>query len=407
MLRKQRTPILAAAAAVIALGVATPPAHADGKPVRVGVLTDMSGNYADPAGKGAVIAAQMAIDELGGKVLGRPVELLQADHQNKADVGSVVARKWFDVDGVDAVFEMVSSAVALAVQDIAREKKKVTVATGAATSALTGAACSPTGIHWVYDTYSQANSTARELVRQGGDSWYFITADYAFGHALQADATAIIEANGGKVLGAVRHPLGTVDFASYLLQAQASGAKIIAFANAGKDFSTAITQATEFGLGSDGKQKLAALLVTLSEAHALGTKGAQGLYLTEGFYWGLNDETRAWSQKFYERHKAMPTSFQAGTYSAVRHYLRAVEAAGTDDADAVVAKMREMPVDDMFARGGKVRPDGRMVHDMVFAQVKSPSESKGEWDLYKIVQTVPGDAAFRPLDKGGCKLAAR
>jgi branched-chain amino acid transport system substrate-binding protein len=398
--------LLATAAATIALLTAGGSvAQTSTDPLRIGVLTDLSGNYSDPAGKGAVLAARMAVEELGGTVLGRPVELLQADHQNKADIGSTVARRWFDVDGVQAVFEMVNSAVALAVQDLAKQNNRLSVATGAATSALTGKACSPLGMHWVYDTYALANSTAREMVRQGGDTWFFITADYSFGHALQADATALIEANGGRVLGSVRHPLGTVDFASYLLQAQASGAKVIAFANAGKDFSSAITQANEFGIGASGDQKLAALLMTLSEARALGVKAAQGLYLAEGFYWDRNDETRAWSEAFHTRHGAMPTSFQAGTYSAVRHYLRAVSAAGTVEADKVAAKMREMPVDDMFARGGRIRPDGRMVHDMVFAQVKTPGESRGEWDLYKIIRIVPGDAAFRPIDKGGCPLA--
>ncbi len=401
-----RSAFIRGGTAMLALAAASTVRAQDKKSIRIGVLTDLSGNYSDPAGIGAVEAARMAIEDVGGNVLGRPVELLQADHQNKADIGAGIARRWFDVDGVGAVFEMVSSAVALAVQDIAREKNRISVATGAATSALTGKACSPTGMHWVYDTYALANSTARELVRQGGDTWYFITADYTFGHALQADATALIEANGGKVLGAARHPLGTQDFSSFLLQAQQSGAKIIAFANAGKDFANALTQANEFGVGPDGKQRLAALLITLSEAKALGTKAAQGLYLTEGFYWDFDDATRAWSKKFYERRKAMPTSFQAGTYSAVLHYLKAIGAAGTDDTVKVVEKMREMPVDDMFARGGRLRPDGRMVHDMLFAQVKTPAESKGEWDLYRILRTVPGPDAFRPLDKGGCPLAS-
>ncbi|MCG5235373.1 ABC transporter substrate-binding protein [Xanthobacter oligotrophicus] len=401
-----RSAFIRGGAAVLALAAAGTARAQDKKPIRIGVLTDLSGNYSDPAGLGAVEAARMAIEEVGGTVLGRPVELLQADHQNKADIGAGIARRWFDVDGVGAIFEMVSSAVALAVQDIARDKNRISVATGAATSALTAKACSPTGMHWVYDTYALANSTARELVRQGGDTWYFITADYTFGHALQADATALIEANGGKVLGAARHPLGTQDFSSFLLQAQQSGAKIIAFANAGKDFANALTQANEFGVGADGKQRLAALLITLSEAKSLGTKAAQGLYLTEGFYWDYDDATRAWSKKFYDRRKAMPTSFQAGTYSAVRHYLKAIAAAGTDDTTKVVEKMREMPVDDMFARGGRLRVDGRMVHDMLFAQVKTPAESKSEWDLYRVLRTVPGPDAFRPLDKGGCPLAS-
>jgi branched-chain amino acid transport system substrate-binding protein len=404
-----RLDFLRGGAALLALCAAAAPLRAQtaGPPIRIGVLTDLSGNYSDPAGKGAVAATAMAIEEVGGKVLGRPVELLQADHQNKADVGAAIARRWFDQDGVGAIFEMVNSAVALAVQDLAKAKNRISVATGAATSALTGKACSPLGMHWVYDTYSLANSTVRELVRQGSDTWFFITADYSFGHALQADATALIESNGGRVLGAVRHPLGTMDFASYLLQAQASGAKVIAFANAGKDFSNSITQANEFGIGAAGKQKLAALLVTLSEAHALGPSAAQGLYLTEGFYWDFDEGTRGWSRQFFERHGAMPTSFQAGTYSAVRHYLRAVAAAGTDDASAVAAKMREMPVEDMFARGGRIRADGRMVHDMIFAQVKGLGESKGKWDLYKVIRTVRGDDAFRPLDKGGCPLVSQ
>jgi branched-chain amino acid transport system substrate-binding protein len=394
--------------ALLGLSAAIPSlAQAAADPVRIGVLTDLSGNYSDPAGPGAVLAARMAIEETGGSVLGRPVELLQADHQNKADIGSTTARRWFDVDGVGAVFEMVSSAVALAVQDIAREKKRISVATGAATSALTGKACSPLGMHWVYDTYSLAHTTARELVGQGGDTWFFITADYAFGHALEADATALVTSHGGRVVGAVRHPLGSTDFASYLLQAQASGAKVIAFANAGRDFNSAITQAAEFGIGPESGQRFAALLLTLSEAHALGLSAAQGLALTEGFYWDLDDATREWSHRFFDRHGAMPTSFQAGTYSAVRHYLRAVAAAGTDDADAVAAKMRELPVEDMFARNGKVRADGRMVHDMVFAQVKAPTESKDEWDVYRVVRMVPGDEAFRPLDKGGCPLVTQ
>jgi branched-chain amino acid transport system substrate-binding protein len=390
--------------AAMALGALPSFAFGQNQPIRIGVLTDLSGNYADAAGKGTIVAAEMAIEEFGGSIGGRPVELLEADHQNKADVGSAIARRWFDEQNVGAIFEMVSSAVALAVQDIAKEKGRVSIATGAATSALTGKACSPLGMHWVYDTYALANSTARELVKQGGDTWFFITADYAFGHALEADATALIEANGGKVVGSVRHPLSSLDFSSYLLQAQSSGAKVIAFANAGKDFSTAIAQASEFGIGPASGQQLAALLVTLSEAKAIGPEIAQGLYLTEGFYWDQDEATREWSNRFKERHGSMPTSFHAGTYSAVRHYLRAIEALGDDAAPAVVAKMRELPVEDMFAHNGKIREDGRMVHDMVFAQIKSPQDSTGEWDLYNVIATVPGDFVFRPLNAGGCPI---
>ena len=415
-MRLTRSLFLRGAAATAAASLPTRLARAvraaAGAPIRIGVLTDMSGNYRDPAGPGAVAAARMAVEEHGGTALGRPVEVLAADHRNKANVGSAIARRWFDQDRVGAVFEMVSSAVALAVQDIAREKGRISVATGAATSALTGKACSPLGMHWVYDTFALANATARELVRQGGDTWFFITADYAFGHALEADASALIRRNGGQVVGSVRHPSPNADFSSYLLQAQASGAKVIAFANAGQEFTYALTQANEFNIGAKG-QRLAGLLVTISEAHALGPKVAQGLYLTEGFYWDLDDATRAWSRRFQERGRgrggrggAMPTSFQAGTYSAVLHYLRALDAAGTEDGPAVAAKMREMPVRDMFARGGRVRADGRMVHDMVFARIKSPAESRGEWDLYDVAGLVPGDQAFRPLSEGGCPLAA-
>lgn len=392
---------------MIALGAATSSVAAQGQPISIGILTDLSGNYSDAAGRGTVVAAEMAVEEFGGNIAGRPIKLLEADHQNKADVGSSIARRWFDEQNVGVVFEMVSSAVAIAVQGIAKEKNRLAIATGAASSALTGAACSPLGMHWVYDTYALANSTARELVQQGADTWFFITADYTFGHSLEADATALIQKNGGKVIGSVRHPLSSLDFSSYLLQAQSSGAKVIAFANAGKDFSTAIAQASEFGVGQASGQRLAALLVTLSEAKAIGLETAQGLYLTEGFYWDKDDGTREWSQRFLKRHGKMPTSFHAGTYSAVRHYLKAVKALGSDEANAVAAKMRELPVEDMFAHGGKIREDGRMVHDMIFAQIKMPTESSGEWDLYKVVATVPGDKVFRPLGEGGCPLVAR
>ncbi len=374
----------------------------DGK-VRIGVLTDLSGAYSDISGPGAVEAAKMAIADHGGKVLGKPVELVVADHLNKADAGAAIARKWYDADGVDAIFELMASSVALATFDVAKGASKIAVATGAATSALTNAGCAPTGIHWVYDTYALASGTGRAVVAQGGDSWFFITADYAFGHALENDTAAIVKESGGKVLGAVRHPFPNTDFSSFLLQAQSSGAKIIALANGGADMTNAIRQASEFGLGQ-GTQKVVALLPHLSDIHSIGLQAAQGIYLTEGFYWDRTDETRAWSKRFFQARNAMPTMVQAGTYSAVAHYLKAVEAAGTDEATAVVAKMRELPIKDFFAEHASLRKDGRMVHDMYLAQVKSPAESKGPWDYYKILATIPGDQAFRPIEKSQCPL---
>ncbi len=386
-------------------GFGTAQAQVSGDVVKIGVLNDQSGIYADLAGKGSVIAAQMAVDDFGGKVLDKPIEVISADHQNKPEIASNIANQWIDQDGVDMITDVPTSSVALAIQEITKNKNRVHINSGAATSDLTGAKCSPTGIHWTYDTYALANGTGATLVKEGGDTWFFITADYAFGHALERDTTAAIEKAGGKVLGGVRHPFpGTTDFSSFLLQAQGSGAKVIGIANAGLDTVNTIKQAGEFGIVAGG-QRLAGLLVFLTDVKSLGLKTAQGLVITTGFYWDLNDETRAFSKKFAEKSGGkMPTMVQAGVYSGTMHYLQAIKAAGTDEAKAVVAKMKEMPVNDFFAKNGKIREDGLMVHDMYLAQVKKPEESKGEYDFYNILRTTPGDEAFRPLKEGGCPL---
>jgi branched-chain amino acid transport system substrate-binding protein len=374
--------------------------------VKIGVLNDQSGLYADTTGPGSVTAARMAVEKFGGTVLGKPIEVVFADHQNKPDIGSAIANQWIDTEKVDVIVDVPTSSVALAVQEITRTKNRVHLNSGAGTSDLTGKACSPTGVHWTYDTYALANGTGTSIVKEGGDSWFFITADYAFGHALEKDTTAAVTAAGGKVVGGVKTPFpGTTDFSSFLLQAQRSGAKVVGLANAGGDSINSIKQAGEFGLMAGG-QKLAGLLVGIRDVHSLGLSVAQGLIITEGFYWDLNDETRAWSKTFADRSGGrMPTQIQAGVYSAVLHYLKAIDAAKTDEAKAVVAKMKEMPVNDFFAKNGKLREDGRMVHTMYLAQVKKPEESKGPWDYYKIIKEIPGDQAFRPMDpKYGCSL---
>ncbi len=372
--------------------------------VKLGVLNDQSGVYADLAGHGSVEAARMAVEDFGGTVLGKSIEVISADHQNKPDVGANIVNQWIDVDQVDAVVDVPTSSVALAVQEITRQKNRVHLNSTGGTSDLTGKACSPTTAHWTYDTFALANGTGRAVVQDGGESWFFLTADYAFGHALERDTAAAVEAAGGQVLGTVRHPFPNNDFSSFLLQAQASGSNVIGLANAGGDTINAIKQAREFGITQAG-QRLAGLLIFLSDIHSLGLETAQGLVLTTGFYWDLDDETRAWSKRFAERNNGrMPTMVQAGVYSAVLHYLRAIEAAGTDEAKAVMAKMKELPIDDFFAKNGKLRQDGRMVHDMYLVQVKTPEESKGPWDYYKILRTIPGDEAFRPLQDGNCPL---
>ncbi|WCS28246.1 ABC transporter substrate-binding protein [Methylobacterium sp. NMS14P] len=399
--------MMAAALAGTALGSA--PAAAQGSfsdnAIRIGVLNDQSGLYAEYGGQGSVEAARMAVEDMGGKIGSVPIEILTADHQNKPDIASAIARQWYDRDNVDAIMELTTSSVALAVQGLSKEKKKITITTGAATSDLTGKACSPYGYHWAFDTRALAVGTGGALTRAGGNTWFFLTADYAFGSALEADTSKVVLANGGKVLGSVRHPLSNQDFSSFLLQAQGSKAKVIGLANAGLDTSNAIKQAAEYGI-VEGGQKLAALLFTLSEVHGLGLKVAQGLTLTEGWYWDANDETRAFGQRYMKRTGRMPNMIQAGTYSAVLSYLKAVKAAGTDETDAVNAKLKELPVDDVFAHGGIVQPNGRMVHDMYLFEVKKPAESKGPWDLYKLISTIPGKEAFATAAESGCPLTA-
>ncbi len=398
MLRKL---LLATALAGLA-GNATA-AEISGDVVKIGVLTDMAAVYADLSGEGSVTAAQMAIDDFGGKVLDKPIELISADHQNKADIAAAKAREWIDTDGVDMITDLVTSSVALAVQEIGREKGTVIMVVGAATSRLSGADCSPYGFHWAYDTYSLANGTGTAVVKNGGDTWFFITADYAFGHSLEGDVSKIVEANGGQVLGSVRHPFPSTDFASFLLQAQASGAKIVGLANAGSDTINAIKQAAEFGI-VEGGQNLAGLLMFVTDVHALGLDAAQGLFMTTGWYWDLNDDTRAWAKRYEEKMGRKPTMVQVGVYSSVLSYLKAVEAAGTDDADAVTKQLVGMEINDVFATGGKVYPNGRMAHDMYLAKVKSPDQSTGAWDYLEIVRTIPGAEAFQKPEESGCPL---
>ncbi|MGE0008523.1 MAG: ABC transporter substrate-binding protein [Parvibaculaceae bacterium] len=377
----------------------------DGK-VKIGILNDQSGVYADFGGKWSFEAAKMAVEDFGGKVQGAPVEVISADHQNKPDIAANIARQWYDTEQVDSIMELTTSSVALAVQGISAEKKKIDIVTGAATTDLTGKACSPYGFHWAYDTHALAVGTGGALVKQGGDSWYFLTADYAFGYSLEEQTANFVKSQGGKVLGSVRHPLGTTDYSSFLLQAQSSGAKVVGLANAGLDTANSIKQAAEFGIVAGG-QRMAALLFTLAEVHGLGLEAAQGLTLTEGFYWDRNDESRAFAKRFMERTGRMPNMIQAGTYSAVTQYLKAIDKAGTDETEAVSRELHSMPVEDVFARGGKVTDNGRMVYDMYLMEVKKPSESKQPWDYYKVLATVPGDEAFiKPADSG-CPLVAK
>ncbi|MBY5348933.1 ABC transporter substrate-binding protein [Rhizobium leguminosarum] len=374
----------------------------DGK-VKIGILNDQSGVYADFGGKSSVEAAKMAVEDFGGKVLDVPVEIVDADHQNKADIASNIARQWYDTEQVDAIMELTTSSVALAVQAIAKEKKKIDIVTGAATTDLTGKACSPYGFHWAYDTHALAVGTGGALVKQGGDSWFFLTADYAFGYSLEQQTSDYVKASGGTVVGAVRHPLSSQDFSSFLLQAQSSGAKVIGLANAGLDTSNAIKQAAEFGI-TQGGQHLAALLFTLAEVHGLGLDAAQGLTLTEGYYWNRDDESRAFAKKFFARTGKMPNMIHTGTYSAVTQYLKAVQKAGTDETEAVAKQLHEMPVDDVFGRGGTVGANGRMIHDMYLLQVKKPSESKEPWDYFNVLATIPGKEAYIDPAKSGCDL---
>ncbi|MEY9180229.1 branched-chain amino acid transport system substrate-binding protein [Bradyrhizobium sp. USDA 326] len=390
--------LLAAAASAVLL---TAPASAQG--VKIGILNDQSGVYADYGGKWSVEAARMAIEDFGGEVLGQKIELITADHQNKPDLASSIARRWYDVENVDMITELTTSSVALAIHELSKEKKKIDIVVGAATSRLTGDACQPYGFHWAYDTHALGVGTGGALTKAGGDTWFFLTADYAFGYALEKDTSEIVTANGGKVVGSVRVPLNSSDFSSFLLQAQSSKAKIVGLANAGLDTTNSIKQASEFGIVSGG-QKLAGLLMTLAEVNGLGLQAAQGLVLTEGYYWDLNDKTRNLGERFLKRTGRMPSMIHAGTYSATLSYLKAVKAAGTKDSDAVAKKLKELPVNDDFAQGGKVLENGRMVHDMYLFEVKKPSESKKPWDYYKLLATVPGDKAFFTAKESGCPL---
>jgi len=394
--------------AALLVALITTPAFAEmNGTLRIGVLNDMSSVYADFQGPGSVVAAQLAVEDFA-KMSKRKVEVISADHQNKPDIGAGIARRWLDVEGVDMIVDLPNSAVALAVGDIVREKNKVAIGSGAGTALLTGAKCSPNFVHWTYDTWAFGHGTARGVLAQGGKTWFFITADYAFGHDLEKQASDEVLASGGKVLGAVRHPLGTNDFSSYLLQAQASKAEVVALANAGGDTVNAIKQAADFKIGA--KQKVVALIFDLQSVPAIGLQTAQGLQAINAWYWDLNDATRAWSKRYQQRHpkKMMPNHMQAGVYSAVLHYLKAVDKVGSPaDGRAVVAAMKAMPTDDPLYGKGTIRADGRKIHPLYLLQVKSPAESKGEWDVFKVVNTIPADKAFRPLADGGCPLVKK
>jgi len=395
-----------ALASVFALSLAASALAQDKPPLKLGLILDMSGPYADITGPGSVTAGKMAAEDFGGEVLGRKIEVLSADHFNKADVAGTTAREWFDNQGVEAIMDVAASATALAANEIAKARNKILLLSGPGAVRITNEACGPYTVHWAYDTYSLAKGTATAAVKAGGDTWFFITADYAFGHDLEKDASHFVEANGGKVLGRARHPLNTPDFSSFLLQAQTSGAKVVGLANAGADMITAVKQSSEFGLTKSG-QKLAVLLGYISDVESLGLPAAKGLLLTEPFYWDRTPETRAWSQRFFDKFKRMPTAAQASVYSSMTHYLKAVKQAGSTDSAAVMKIMKDTPIKDFFADNGVIREDGRMVHDMYLFQVKAPEESKGKWDDYKLVATIPGKDAFLPLTESKCPLVKK
>jgi branched-chain amino acid transport system substrate-binding protein len=387
---------------------ATSGTMAQNKPLKLGAILDMSGLYADITGPGSETAAKMAAEDFGGEVLGRKIEIVAADHLNKADLSANIARDMLDNQGVEAIVDVAASATALAASEIARARNKIIMFNGPGSIRLSNEACGPYTVHYVFDTYAQANVTGLATVKNGLDTWFFLTADYAFGQDLEKDTTAVVTKAGGKVLGSVKHPLNTADFSSFLLQAQSSKAKVVGLANAGGDTITAIKQAAEFGLTKSGGQKLSPLLAFISDIDSVGLDTAQGLILAEAFYWDLNDETRAFTKRFQERNKGRaPTSAQAGVYSSVLHYLKAVKAAGTTDSAAVMKLMKETPINDMFAKNGKIREDGRMVHDFYLFEVKKPSESKGRWDYYKLLATVPADQAFQPLEASRCPLVKK
>lgn len=392
----------AVAMATLAMPLTANAELSDGK-LKIGVLSDMSGVYKALEGPGAVVAAKMAIEDFGGSVLGQPVEVISADHQNKPDIGASTAREWIDAEEVDMITALDNSSVALSVQGLANDKKIITMNTGAGTTALTEEQCTPYGIHYVYDTHALPVGTATAMVKNGGESWFFITADYAFGHSLRDNTGAVVESLGGEVVGNVNAPLSTNDFSSYLLQAQSSGADVIGLANAGQDTVNAIKQANQFRIVQGG-QKLAGMLVFITDVHSMGLDIAQGLQFTTAFVWNQNDETRAWSERFHERHGAMPTMVHAGVYSAVTNYLKAVKETGTDDSDTVRAKLGEMTLNDMFVKDGSILPNGTMLHDMYLVEVKKPAESTSEWDLLRVVSKIPAEQAFIPLSESKCPL---
>ncbi len=397
---------LVVAAAISSLTLAQQ-AYAGEDAIRIGVLTDMTGLYSDQNGMGSVTAVKMAVEDFGGKVLGKRIEVISADHLNKADISASLAREWFDIKKVDMIANLGPSHTALAIADIAKQKNKIAISTGAATTRLTNEGCTPNSIHYVYDTYALANGTANAVTKQGRKNWYFITADYVFGHSLEKDATEIVKANGGKVVGSSRHPVNSPDFSSFMLTAQSSGADVIALANAGGDTVNALKAVNDFQITKSGKQSVAAMVLFLTDVHALGLPVTQGLLLTTAFYWDRTAETRKWSKRYFERMKRMPTDAQAGDYSSTLHYLKAIQAAGTDEAGAVMAKMKSTPINDLFATNGRIREDGRMIHDMYLAQVKTPAESKSPWDYFKIKAVIPAEEAFQPLSKSTCPLVKK
>ena len=374
--------------------------------VKIGMLEDMSSIYADITGLGAVTAARMAVEDFGGKVLGKPIEIISADHQNKPDIASATVRQWFEVEHVDALMDVAASATALAAIEVAKTKNKVVVLNGPGATRITNEACTPVSVHYTYDNYALSHGTGAAMVTAGYDTWFFLTADYAFGHDLEQVTAAVVKAGGGKILGSVRVPINTSDFSSALLQAQASKAKVVGLANAGADTTNSIKQAAEFGIVRGG-QKLAGLLVYINDVNALGLEAAQGMQLTTAFYWDRNEDSRAWAQRYFERLKKLPIMTQAGIYSATLHYLKAVQAAGTDETQAVMEKMRGTPVNDFFVSNGRIREDGRMVHDMYLYEVKAPAESKGAWDYYKLIATIPAGQAFQPLSESKCPLVKK
>ncbi len=375
--------------------------------VKIGVLTDMSGQFSHEAGDGSVTAVKMAVEDFGGSVLGKPIEVIVADHQNRNEVAIAKAREWYDVGKVDMIANLINSSIALAVTNVAQEKNKIAIVNGSGSSRLTGDSCTPNSIHYAYDTYALGQGTGKALIKEGLNSWYFLTADYAFGHALEADTSGVVKANGGTVVGAIRYPIDTADHSSFLLQAQASKAKVVAIAGSGTTFINAVKSAKDFGLTDGGKQTIAGLLVWITDIDSMGLNAAQGLVLTNGFYWDRDEETRVFSKKFFAKMKRMPHMGDAGDYSSTMHYLNAIKAAGTDDAKIVMAKMREMPVNDFFAKNGRVREDGRFIHDMYVYEVKKPSESKYAWDYYKLRAVIPGNEAFRPLSESKCPLVKK